>query len=72
MNKLTIGIIGGGNMGAAILAGVRGDYAVNVCEQDSGRRQFLKRKFHVTAKDLKAVVGQSDVIILAVKPQQFD
>lgn len=67
-----IGIIGGGNMGAAILAGIRGNYAVSVCEQDRGRRRFLKRAFHMTAKDLKTVAAQSDVVILAVKPQQFD
>lgn len=72
MGKMKIGIIGGGNMGAAILAGIRKDYAVSVCEQDSARRQFLKRSFAVTAKDLKTVVAQSDVSILAVKPQQFD
>jgi pyrroline-5-carboxylate reductase len=72
MNMVRVGIIGGGNMGAAILAGIRGSYVVGVCEQDSARRRFLKRKFHVAAKDLESVVAPSDVVILAVKPQQFD
>ncbi len=72
MNKTTIGIIGGGNMGTAILEGVSRKYSVSVCEQDAKRAGFLKRRFRVKVADLAAVVSGARVIILAVKPQNFD
>lgn len=72
VNKLRIGVIGGGNMGAAILAGICEDYQVSVCEEDPSRRKTLKRKFRVPVVDLKELCLNSDVIILAVKPQGFD
>jgi pyrroline-5-carboxylate reductase len=67
-----IGIIGGGNMGAAILAGIRGSYKICVCECDQRRRRYLRQKFQITVKDLKIVAGCCDAVILAVKPQDFD
>src|SRR3989338_5358834 len=70
--KIKIGIIGGGNMGAAILAGIRQKYAVMVCEQDRKRAGFVKRRFAVKVADLGAVVRQSEILILAVKPQNFE
>ncbi len=70
--KLKIGIIGGGNMGGAIIAGICKQYNVSVCEQDCKRVQSLKKKFKVAAGDLKTVAQRSEVIILAVKPQGFD
>ncbi len=70
--KAKIGIIGGGNMGGAIIGGIYRKYNVSVCEQDKKRAGQLKRKYKVTTGDLKAVVGKSQVIILAVKPQSFD
>ena len=70
--KIKIGMIGGGNMGGAIISGIRKHYNVAVCEQDSKRRQWLKKKYKVMTGDLKTVVQRSQVIILAVKPQSFD
>jgi pyrroline-5-carboxylate reductase len=70
--KTKIGIIGGGNMGGAIIAGISKKYAVSVCEQDRKRSRWLKRKYKVTAGDFEAVVKNAQVIILAVKPQNFD
>lgn len=67
-----VGLIGGGNMGTAILAGIRQKYAVMVCEQDQKRAGFLKRRFAVKVADLAAVVHQSGIVILAVKPQNFE
>jgi len=58
-------------MGTAILAGIRKKYAVCVCETDSKRRQFLKRKYRVAVKNLEDTIKQSKVIILAVKPQSM-
>lgn len=68
----TIGIIGGGNMGAAIINGIVGKYKIIVCEKDKRRCLFLRRKFKVAIQDLQSLVGKSDIIILAVKPQDSD
>lgn len=70
--KIKIGVIGGGNMGGAIIGGIRKKYSVSVCEQDQRRCRRLKREYKVAAGDLKTVVGKSKAIILAVKPQDFD
>ncbi|MBI5024495.1 MAG: pyrroline-5-carboxylate reductase [Candidatus Omnitrophica bacterium] len=67
-----IGIIGGGNMGSAILAGIGRKFTVRVCEQDARRAGLLKRRFGVKAADLATVAAGSRIIILAVKPQNFD
>ena len=67
-----VGIIGGGNMGAAILAGICQKYAVMVCEQDQKRAGFLKRRFAVKVADLATAVRQSRIVILAVKPQNVE
>ena len=66
-----IGIIGGGNMGAAIINGIHKQCLVSVAECDAKKAQALKRKYRVRTVDLKTVC-QSDVIILAVKPQDFE
>lgn len=70
--KQRIGMIGGGNMGAAILSGIVKEYECVVCEADSTRRRHLKRKFGVELVDLAELCRRSQVIILAVKPQSFD
>lgn len=68
----TIGIIGGGNMGSAIIGGIRRQYKVLVCEKDSVRSQELKKKFKIIMQDLNTVIKRSKIVILAVKPQDFD
>jgi pyrroline-5-carboxylate reductase len=68
----TIGIIGGGNMGMAILSRIVKKYQVEVCEQDDTRANFLRRKFKTAVKDLQSLVADSSVIIVAVKPQDID
>ena len=70
--KTTIGIIGGGNMGAAIINGIRKDFTACVCEKDKKRSAYLKQAFGVSLQDLKTVVTGSQVVILAVKPQDFE
>lgn len=70
MTKL--GIIGGGNMGAAIISRTFSKYRIALCEKDKARCAFLKRKYRIVTADLKAVLASSDVIILAVKPQDVD
>ena len=72
MNKTTIGIIGGGNMGSAILAGIGRKFTVRVCEQDARRAGSLKRRFGVKIVDMATVAAGSRIVILAVKPQNFE
>ena len=70
MNK--IGILGGGNMGTAIISRVFKQYSLAVCEKDSGRARDLKKKFKAAVLDPKALIQKSDIIILAVKPQDME
>lgn len=72
MSKLRIGIIGGGNMGAAIIGRIRKDFSLQVCEANGRRAQNLRKKFKIKIADLKTVVESSRIVILAVKPQGFD
>ncbi|MBF0531473.1 MAG: pyrroline-5-carboxylate reductase [Candidatus Omnitrophica bacterium] len=69
--KLRVGIIGGGNMGAAIIAGIHASYQVSVCDPDQEKIKFLRKKYGVTSGDLADVISASDRIILAVKPQMM-
>lgn len=70
--KTKIGFIGGGNMGAAIAAGILDSHTVLICEPDKKRQAYLKRKLAVRTYDVETVVERSKYIILAVKPQNFD
>lgn len=71
-SKSMIGMIGAGNMGAAILAGIVKDHPVGVCEADAARRRRLKRQFDVAILELPDLCRQAKIIILAVKPQSFE
>ena len=72
-----IGIIGGGNMGEALLKGLLEEKKVPrknlwVGEADSGRRSFLRRRYGVrVVGDNRDIARRSDLLILAVKPQEF-
>lgn len=67
--KTKIGIIGGGNIGSALVAGLYKHYDLCVCEQDAKRVNALKKKYKIKTGDLKKIVDHSKAIILAVKPQ---
>lgn len=74
MISATIGFIGGGNMAASIIggllaSGVPGSH-IRVGEPNAESRQKLQTlgNIEVTA-DNDSVVSQSDIIVLAVKPQ---
>ncbi len=67
---MNIGFIGAGNMGGAIIDGILGAKSfdagcINVCDKNLNR-DFLKLGINET--DLAETVENSDVIILAVKP----
>jgi pyrroline-5-carboxylate reductase len=70
--KLVIGIIGCGNMGTAILSGIKNKYSVLICESDKKRCSRIKKEFKIDPKDLDDVVRKSDALLLAVKPQGFE
>ena len=70
--------IGGGNMAEAIIAGVvRGDrqaaQKVTVADISPERRAYLQEQYGVNAAESNAgAVGQSKVVVLAVKPYLLD
>ncbi len=65
-----IGIIGYGFMGAAIAEGLKDKYAVCVFDKDENKITALKNITFVN--NIAEIVKRSEVIILAVKPQDFD
>lgn len=70
--KQSIGVIGGGNMGSAIIRGISPQFKIFICEKDKQKGAALKRSANVTAIDLAKVVEQVDAVVLAVKPQDSD
>jgi len=68
--KKRIGIVGFGNMGSAIAARIRHKYRVSIFDKDEQKTKDT-RGVRV-AGDIPGLVQQSDVVILAVKPQDFD
>ena len=72
MKKNIIGIIGGGNMGEALVKGLYAKHSVHVCETNEARVKYLKAKYKgIVLGDLK-VVQDASVIILAIKPQDME
>ncbi|MEO0869278.1 MAG: NAD(P)-binding domain-containing protein, partial [Cyanobacteria bacterium J06642_11] len=73
-----LGIIGGGVMGEALLSCLlsRGLYepeSVLVADLSHGRRQLLTEQYGVgTTHSNREVIDQSNIIVLAIKPQVFD
>ncbi|HTZ19098.1 MAG TPA: pyrroline-5-carboxylate reductase [Dissulfurispiraceae bacterium] len=69
-----IGFIGGGNMAEALIKGIMsgGKKDVIVSEPRVDRREFLIRTYGVTATASNTeAAGHSEIIILAVKPQNM-
>ena len=67
-----IGVIGCGNMGEAILKCVRNKYSISIHEKDKGRCAYIRSQYKLDGEDLETVVENSDVIIIAVKPQDIE
>ncbi len=72
-----LGIIGGGNMGEAIITGVleEGIFKernILVGEIKEERRRYLGERYGISPlRDNSTVVEKSDIVILAVKPQEI-
>lgn len=64
-----LGIIGGGNMGEAIIAHVLKHFKITVSEKEKGRQRYLKKKYQLPSESIAAAAGVSEAIILAIKPQ---
>ncbi len=70
--KRSLAIIGGGNMGSAILKSIRNKYKVSVCEKDHIRCAYLRQAFAVPIRNLPELSSSSEIILLSVKPQDFE
>jgi len=68
--KKKIGIIGFGNMGSAIAERIKSKYKVFVFERDAAKTEGLTGI--KIASDIPQLVKQSQAIILAIKPQDFE
>ncbi len=72
---MKINFIGGGNMARAIIGGLKQNgmqmSAITVLELDAQKRAELAQEFGVKATDSYAGFDSSDVIVLAIKPQQL-
>ncbi len=69
---VTVGIIGGGNMGEAIISGATKNFTVKVSEKERKRQRYLQRIYGVAVESIENVVETCDVIILAIKPQDME
>lgn len=74
MQHTKIGFIGGGNMAASLIGGLIADGTtpslIRVAEPDAARGKSLQQQFSIQlASDNQALVAESDVVVLAVKPQ---
>lgn len=67
-----VGIIGGGNMGEAIVTSCLKSFFIHICEKDPKRQEYLRAHYKLISYDISRLAQISDVIILAVKPQDFD
>ncbi len=74
MQHTKIGFIGGGNMAASLIGGLISDGTtpsqIRVADPNNHCTQPLQQQFGITiAADNRALVEESDVVVLAVKPQ---
>lgn len=70
--KKTIGFIGTGNMGWAIMSALTESYSVVYSEKDPKAAQKVKKALGRPNLEFRALADVADILVLAVKPQNFD
>ncbi len=68
---MNIGMIGGGNMGEALINGLWKKNTIFVCEQDKAKMKRLTARYKSVASTVEEIANNCSVIILAVKPQDM-
>ena len=73
---MKLGFIGGGNMAAAMIGGLRqrsgADAHILVVERDAGRRGLLERDFEVrTQETIDTQLQDAEIVVFAVKPNDM-
>ena len=73
--RQTIGFIGAGNMGGAMVEGIAKNQLFNtiwVCDHHKENLDHLEKKYGVsTSMNEKEVALNSDVLVLSVKPKHY-
>jgi len=74
MTNTSIGFIGGGNMATSLIAGLIADGwradNIHLSEPDASKRELLSSRFSIrTYDDNQAMVANTSIVVLAVKPQ---
>lgn len=77
MSKKRIGFIGAGNMATAIINGIIKNKAksaedISVFDLDKAKLEIMSSKGVDISESCKALAQKSDIIVLAVKPQNYD
>ena len=70
-SKTTIAIIGGGNMGEALIKGLHQSHKLIVAEANLSRATYLKKKYRLTIADSAHAAAAARIIVFAVKPQDM-
>ncbi len=72
MKKKNIIVVGGGTMGYAIAKNISDDYATTIVEKSMERRTYIERHSpQITCTSDHPQYAPDDLIILAIKPQDF-
>ena len=70
MKNKAVGIIGCGNMGSSIAQGLKSRYPLFVFDKDKNKTKDVQGI--KIADNLSDLANQADILLLAVKPQDFD
>lgn len=77
LRRKKIGVVGAGNMGAALIRGwvqsqIIQSKNLRVADRKPGRIQALVEELGIVASSTREAIQESDIVLLAVKPQDFE